>query len=149
MSSTKYKYILVLINVIVIAISICVLIYVYKTENNDFVESVLIGVALIGYTIALFATIAIGLESVFLLTIVALIAIVLLISSYAFLVYEVLDTFIYPDNSIVNFVNTLLLVINVILSVQLLAESYLIYAILIQRRKDNINQYRVTKALNL
>ena len=149
MSSTKYKYILVLINVIVIAISICVLIYVYKTENNDFVESVLIGVALIGYTIALFATIAIGLDSVFLLTIVALIAIVLLISSYAFLVYEVLDTFIYPDNSIVNFINTLLLVINVILSVQLLAESYLIYAILIERRKDNINQYRVTKALNV
>ena len=149
MSSTKYKYILVLINVIVIAISICVLIYVYKTENNDFIESVLIGVALIGYTIALFATIAIGLDSVFLLTIVTLIAIVLLISSYAFLVYEVLDTFIYPDNSIVNFVNTLLLVINVILSVQLLAQSYLIYAILIQRRKDNINQYRVTKALNV
>ena len=149
MSSTKYKYILVLINVIVIAISICVLIYVYKTENNDFVESVLIGVALIGYTIALFATIAIGLDSVFLLIIVALIVIVLLISSYAFLVYEVLDTFIYPDNSIVNFINTLLLVINVILSVQLLAESYLIYAILIERRKDNINQYRVTKALNV
>ena len=149
MSSTKYRYILVLINVIVIAISICVLIYVYKTENNDFIESVLIGVALIGYTIALFATIAIGLDSVFLLTIVTLIAIVLLISSYAFLVYEVLDTFIYPDNSIVNFVNTLLLVINVILSVQLLAQSYLIYAILIQRRKDNINQYRVTKALNV
>lgn len=149
MSSTKYKYILVLINVIVIAISICVLIYVYKTENNDFIENVLIGVALIGYTIALFATIAIGLDSVFLLTVDALISTILLISSYVFLVYEVLDTFIYPDNSIVNFINTLLLVINFILSIQLLASFYLIYAIIIERRKDNINQYRITKALNV
>lgn len=148
MGATKYKYILIFINVIVIAISICVLIYVHQTDNSDFIEYSLIGVSLAAYCLSIIGSVAIGLENICLLTLHALILSISLVASCSYLVISILNALVHVD-PLITYENSLVSILIVIMSVQVMSTYYLIYQIIMERRVDLRHQYRLTTALNI
>jgi hypothetical protein len=149
MSSTKYKYILIFINVIVIVLSISVLVYVHQTENDNLIENTLIAVALLAYCLCIIGSIGVGLENICLLAFYAVVLTIPLIGSCTFLVYNTLSSLLQDEQQLITFVRSLLLAIIVITSIQVLSSYYLIYQIIMERRINRLNQYRLTTALSI
>ncbi len=149
MSSTKYKYILVFINVIVIVLSVCVLVFVHQTENDNLIENTLIAVALLAYCLCIIGSIAVGLENICLLAFYAIALTIPFIGCCTFLVYNTLSDLLHDEPQLITFVRSLLLAIIAITSIQVLSSYYLIYEILMERRINHSNQYRLTTALSI
>ena len=149
MSSIIYKYILIFLNVLVIVLSILVLIYVHQTENEDFIEKVLIAVALIAYCLSIIGSIAVGLENLCILFLYALTLSFIFIGSSTFVVYDTLDDILNEEKQLITFMRSLLLIVIGIASIEVLATYYLIYQIVMERRINRYNQYRLTTALNI
>ena len=149
MSSIKYKYILIFINVIVIILSILVLVFVHQTVNEDLVEKVLIAVALLAYCLSIIGSIAVGLENLCILWFYALSLTVIFIGSSIFLVYNTLDGLLRDEQQLITFLRALLMAVIAVSSIQVLAAYYLIYQILMERRINRYNEYRLTTALNI
>jgi len=149
MSSIRYKYILIFINVIVIVLSICVLVFVHQTENDSLIENTLITVALVGYCLSIIGSIAVGSENICILALYAIILTIPFIGSCTFLVYNTLTSLLQQEPQLITFMRSLLLVIIAITSVQVLSAYYLIYQIIMERRINRFNQYRLTTALNI
>ena len=133
----------------VIILSILVLVFVHQTDNEDLIEKVLIAVALVAYCLSIVGSIAVGLENLCILWSYALALSFIFIGSGVFLVYNTLDGLLRDEEQLITFIRSLLLAVIGISSIQLLAAYYLIYQIVMERRINRYNQYRLTTALNI
>lgn len=133
----------------VIILSILVLVFVHQTDNEDLIEKVLIAVALVAYCLSIVGSIAVGLENLCILWSYALALSFIFIGSGVFLVYNTLDGLLRDEEQLITFMRSLLLAVIGISSIQVLAAYYLIYQIVMERRINRYNQYRLTTALNI
>jgi len=135
--------------VIVIVLSISVLVYVYETENDNLIENTLTGVALVAYCLCIIGSIGVGLESIYLLGCYAVVLTIPFIGSCTFLVYNTLTDLLQNEPQLITFMRSLLLAIILITSIQVLSSYYLIYQIIMERKINQLNQYRLTTALSI
>ena len=133
----------------VIILSILVLVFVHQTDNEDLVEKVLIAVALLAYCLSIIGSIAVGLENLCILWFYALTLSVIFIGSSTFLVINTLDGLLRDEHQLITFKRSLLMAVIGVSSIQVLAAYYLIYEIIMERRIDRYNHYRLTTVLNI